>query len=180
VAGGDTEALRQLTALRVEIQAGADATDRDRILLDKLVDIRSARADDPDGSATDAAYADAFHDAGLDLEAMPPAEAGARIKARPPAVTLALAAALDDWWALRGELRNDPSGDGRLAEVARVADPEPWRNDLRAALATTDKDRRRLALQALAGAAKFDELGAISLVLLGNALANVGNLATAE
>ena len=67
VAGGDAEALRQLAALRTEVQAGADAADRDRTLLDRLVDIRSAKADDPDGSETDAAYADAFREAGLDL-----------------------------------------------------------------------------------------------------------------
>jgi hypothetical protein len=99
VAGADAEALGQLAALRVEVQAGADAADRDRILLDKLVDIRSARADDPDGSATDAAYADAFQDAGLDLSVLPTAEAGAKIVARPLGVALALAAALDDWSA---------------------------------------------------------------------------------
>ena len=180
VAGGDAEALRQLAALRVEVQAGADAAERDRALLDQLVDIRSAKADDPDGGETDAAYAEAFRDAGLDLAALPPAEAGAKIKARPPAVALAIAAALDDWAAVRRGLRNDPAGAGRLAEVARVADPDPWRNDLRAALALADKDRRKEALQALAGTAKFDELGAVSLDLLGNALADAGDPATAE
>ena len=77
---------------------GPSATDR---LLDRLVDIRSARADDPDGSATDAAYADAFKEAGIDLAALPPAAAGEQIKARPPATALALAVALDDWAAVR-------------------------------------------------------------------------------
>ncbi len=180
VAGGDAEALRQLAALRVEVEAGAEAADRDRTLLDRLVDIRSAKADDRDGSETDAAYAGAFRDAGLDLAALAPAEAGARIKARPPGVALAIAAALDDWSAVRRGLRGDRAGANRLAEVARVADPDPWRNDLRAALANADKDRRREALQALAGAAKFDELGAVSLDLLGNALAGAGDPATAE
>ncbi len=92
---------------------GCDAAQRDRALLDRLVDIRTAKADDPDGSATDAAYADAFREAGIDLATLPPAEAGAKIKARPPSVALALAAALDDWAAMRrgsgGRTRPGPS-----------------------------------------------------------------------
>ena len=180
LAGADAEALRQLAALRVEAQAGADAADRDRALLEQLVDIRSAKADDDDGSQTDAAYAGAFHDAGLDLSAVPSAEAGAKIRARPPGVALVLAAALDQWSAVRRKNRNDPTGASRLAEVARLADRDPWRDNLRAALALADKDGRKAALQALASTAKFDELGAISLDLLGNALADAGDPATAE
>ena len=128
------------TALRARSQAGADAAERDRTLLDRLVDIRSAKADDPDGSATDAAYADAFREAGLDLAALPPAEAGARIKARPPAVALALAAALDDWAAVRREpaTATRPGRSGWPRRPA-LADPDPWRNDLRAALTQPDK-----------------------------------------
>ena len=180
VAVGDAEALRQLAVLQVEVQAGAEAADRDRALLDRLVDIRSAEADDPDGDATDAGYAGAFREAGLDPAALAPAEAAARIKARPPGVALAISAALDDWSAVRWGLRNDPAGAGRLAEVARLTDLDPWRNDLRAALAPGAKDGRKGALRALAGTAKFDELGAVSLDLLGRALAVVGDPATAE
>ena len=109
------------------MQAGSDGAERDRRLLDRLVDIRSAKADDPDGSATDAAYADAFQEAGIDLAALPPAEAGARIKARPPATALALAAALDDWAAVRRRSRGDRIGAKRLSDAARAADPDPWR-----------------------------------------------------
>ena len=178
VAGADAEAVQQLAALRAEVQAGAEAADRDRTLLDKLVDIRSAKADDIDGSATDAAYAVAFRDAGLDLATLPPSEAGARIKARPPGVALAIAAALDDWSAVRRGRRNDPAGTARLVEVARLADPDPWRNDLRATLVATDPGHRKQTLQALADSAKFDELGAVSLHLLASALANAGDPAT--
>ncbi len=80
---------------------------RDRDLLDRLVDIRSVEADDPDGSITDAAYAEAFRAAGVDLTTLPPAEAGARIEARPAAVATALAGALDDWAAIRRSRRKD-------------------------------------------------------------------------
>ena len=122
----------RLLALRTEVQAGLDAAQRDRALLDRLVDIRSAKADDPDGSATDAAYADAFGEAGIDLAALPPAEAGAKIRARPPSVALALAAALDDWAAVRRRPRAGRGrGRARLSEAARAADPDPWRNRAR-------------------------------------------------
>ena len=50
-----------------EVQAGMDAAEADRKLLETLVDIRSAKADDQDGSATDAAYADAFRSADIDV-----------------------------------------------------------------------------------------------------------------
>jgi tetratricopeptide (TPR) repeat protein len=179
-AAGDPDALRQLGVLLAEVQAGADAAERDRVLLDRLVDIRSAKADDRDGGATDAAYTSAFREAGLDLSALPPAEAGAKVKARPAAVALALATALDDWTAVRRDLRKDPAGADRLAASARVADPDPWRNDLRAALALPDKDRRKDKLKALAGTARFDDLGVVSLDLLGKALIDARELAAAE
>ena len=50
----------QLVALRTEIQDGLDAAQRDKALLDRLVDIRSAESDDGDGSITDHDYEEAF------------------------------------------------------------------------------------------------------------------------
>jgi hypothetical protein len=58
---GDPKTRDQLLGLHREIRAGLDAARRDMALLDWLVAIRSAEADDPDGSGTEAAYADAFH-----------------------------------------------------------------------------------------------------------------------
>ena len=107
-AGGDALARHRLLDLHREAQAGLAAARRDEALLDRLVDIRSGEADDPGGSVTDAAYADAFGDAGIDLAGRPPAEAGATIKARPPSVALALAVALDDWSAIRRVRRDGP------------------------------------------------------------------------
>ncbi len=106
-AGGDPRARDRLLALRTEIRAGLTAAQRDRTLLDNLVDIRSAKTDNPN---TDHDYADAFREGGIDVATLPPDEAGAKIKARPPSVALKLAAALDDW--------------GKRA-VARVATPIP-------------------------------------------------------
>ena len=86
---GDPKTKAQLLALEKEIQTGLAAAKSDKAALDRLVDIRSAEADDPDGSDTDAAYTEAFHEAGIDLADMSPAEAGAKIKARPASVALA-------------------------------------------------------------------------------------------
>jgi tetratricopeptide (TPR) repeat protein len=175
------EAARpRLLALRTEVKAGLDAARRDKTLLDRLVDIRSAEADDPDGSATDSDYADAFRDAEIDFASLPPAEAGARIKARPPSVALALAGALDDWAAIRWGRRSNAVGAARLGEAARVADPDPWRIGLRITLDQSDKAARLAGLRALAGKAKFEELGPISLHLLGMGLNNAGDSPLAE
>jgi serine/threonine-protein kinase len=180
VAGDDSEAARQLAALRDEAQAGVDAAERDRMMLGRLVDIRSAKADDRDGSTTDAAYADAFRAAGIDLSSLSPEAAGRTINARPPSVALALAAALDDWAAVRRTLRKDPAGAKRLADAARIADPDPWRNHLRDALEEPDQPGRQAALKALAGSARFEELGPVSLDVLGTALDGSGDASTAE
>ena len=67
-----------------------------------------------------------------------------------------------------------------MSEAARVADPDPWRNDLRTALDQPGKAARLTQLQALAKTAKFGELGAISLHLLGTALNEAGDSALAE
>jgi hypothetical protein len=58
-AGGVAAAQERLLALRTEIQNGLNVAARDRALLDRLADIR-AEADDTDGTATDAAYAEAL------------------------------------------------------------------------------------------------------------------------
>ncbi len=84
LADAPDEATRnRVTALVREVTQAAAAAESDQKLLAKLVDIRSAKADDPDGTATDANYADAFREAGIDIAALPPAEAGAKIQARP-------------------------------------------------------------------------------------------------
>jgi hypothetical protein len=199
--GDDATARDRLLALRTEIQAGRDAAERDRALLDRLADIRSARSDKP-AEDTDAAYAEAFRKAGIDLASLTPAEAGAKIKARPASVSLALAAALDDWAAVcrgknaqRAAQVNQPSRwreamdelvrqyaaeAAHLRVVARLADPDPWRNELRTALDQADHATRLRALRALAKTAKFDELGPTSLQSLGSALNADGDSALAE
>ena len=61
---------------------------------------------------------------------------------------MALAGALDDWAAIRrGAKRRRRRGE--LSQAARVADPDPWRTDLRNALDEPDKAARRAALAGL-------------------------------
>ncbi len=177
---GDPNTKAQLVALQKTIEAGLDAARRDKALIGHLVDIRSAEGDDRDGSVTDHDYADAFREAGIDLASLPPAEAGAKIRARSPSAALALARALDDWAATRRGKRANAAGAARLSEAARVADPDPWRKELRTALDQADKAARLTGLQALAKTAKFEELGAISLNLLGTGLNAAGDSALAE
>ena len=183
VVGGLQEAIHLLSTLKQEIQAGAEAADRDRILLDKLAEIRSSKSDqysNEENHKTDAAYAQAFKDAGLDLSSLAPPEAGAKIQARPPAVAQAMAAALDDWASENRDERDRSVSADRLSSVARLADPDPWRNELRLTLALKDKVARRVALQTLASTAKVEELGPVSLVLLGEGLSSAGDPASAE
>jgi serine/threonine protein kinase len=73
--GDNPTARERLLDLRTQIQARLEAAELDRKLLDRLVEIRMAEADDPTGSRTDADYASAFREAGIDLAKLEPAEA---------------------------------------------------------------------------------------------------------
>ena len=109
-----------------------EAAERDRRLLDRLADIRSARADDRLGDDTDAAYREAFREAGIDPDVLTAEEAGRRIKARPPEIATALAMTLDDWAAVRRDLLKDAAGAGGwprppVGRPRPVAEPAPRR-----------------------------------------------------
>src|SRR5262249_25940747 len=141
-AGAEGTAHERLLALRTEIEAGLAAAEHDRALLDRLADIRSDEKDDPGGSATDAAYPAAFREAGSDLGLLARAEAGAKIKSHPRSVVLGLTGALDEWAAIRRGRRKKTAEAAALSAVARLADPDPWRNELRTALDEGDPEDR--------------------------------------
>jgi serine/threonine-protein kinase len=166
----------RLAALRLEVEAGLGAAESDRDLLARLVDIRSAQADDLDGSATDAAYADAFGVAGIAPDGGNPAEAGAQVARRPPPVAAALVAALDHWAGIRR--RRDATGQGcaPVLAAARAADRDPDRDALRAALLVEEKAQRLGRLRPLADHARAGSWTPTSLVLLGDALASAGDV----
>jgi tetratricopeptide (TPR) repeat protein len=176
---GDPKTKAQLAALQKEIQDGLDAARRDKALLDRMVDLRSGGVDEHDHIVADTDYADAFREAGIDLAVLPPAEAAAKIKTRSPAVTVALAGALDDWARARRHTRGDSAGAAQLSAAARIADPDPWRTELRIAL-DQPASARLTALQALAKKANYDELEPTSLHLLGHALSVDGDHTLAE
>ncbi len=114
VAGVEPGVRKQVDELAAEVAAdrglavaAAEAATRDRRLLDRLTDIRSARADDRLGDNTDAAYREAFREADIDPDVLTAEEAGRRIKARPAEIATALAMTLDDWAAVRRDLLKD-------------------------------------------------------------------------
>jgi serine/threonine protein kinase/Flp pilus assembly protein TadD len=82
------------------------------------------------GAARD--YARAFRDYGVDIETLPADEAVARLRAR-TALTVPIAAALDDWVEVRRVLGERESSWKPLIAIARGVDSDPLRDQLRAA-----------------------------------------------
>jgi tetratricopeptide (TPR) repeat protein len=123
------------------------------------------------GREQDARFSQEFRDFGIDLDALLPAEAAARIAAT--GIRPALVQALDRWAALRVRFTDDISRDPRrqkLIEVARLADGDVWRNRVRAALLRLD----RAALVRLAEELPVGEVPPATVWLLGGALLRVG------
>ncbi len=176
----DERTRKRVIALVRNVKEAATAAERDQQLLARLVDIRSAKADDPDGSTTDADYNDAFRDAAIDVVDRQPAEAAAKIRSRPAAVRVALAAALDDWSAVRRNVQGAKALSRRLTDAARLADPDPWRNRLRELLQNAASPERLTNLKDLAKSARIEELPAVSLHLLGATLLDTGDPTGAE
>src|SRR5262249_51038820 len=150
-----------------------------RCIVERLEDCRLAGAEVKDGhfdsTRADPSYAAAFREYGLDVDRLTPAEAAARIRERPRPIRDQLAAALDDWAAIRRAKGNN-TGSQRLLEIARRADPDRRRNRLRDALA----QKRVQALKAIAAEKEVADLPPPTLVLLGDALARLGALSDAE
>ena len=122
----DTRA--RLAGPATEIQAGLDAARRDQALLDRLVDIRIGRGRRP-GRLGHRRRLRRRLPRGRDRPGQPAARRGGGEDPGPPAaVALALAAALDDWAAVRRGKRRRTRPGGAADEAARVADPDPWRD----------------------------------------------------
>jgi tetratricopeptide (TPR) repeat protein len=168
LAGGASESLRRCVA---ELR-------NDVAMVLRLEEIWLPRARDRsegtyDNRSSNVSYAEAFRDYGIDVEELEPLEAAARIRARP--IWLELATALD-CWADRRQHSLQPSDvvwDGwpdqrdynphandacwkRLIAVARGADPDEWRDQVRAALEQRDRER----LSRLAASPKISDLPA--------------------
>ena len=81
---------------------------------------------------------------------------------------------------VRRDKRKNAAGAASLSQAAQIADPDPWRTDLRNALDEPDKAARLTRLQAVEKKANYDALGPISLHLLGSGLIKADDPALAE
>jgi serine/threonine-protein kinase len=132
----DEKTRQRAKALVESVTSQTKAAENDKEFLAKLVGMRAH------DSATDAAYADAFRNAEIDVAAQPEVEVAAATRARPPTVLAAMAAALDHWTRIRRDQMKDRAGAGALSAVVRAADPDSWRNQLRDAIDSPDKPKR--------------------------------------
>jgi tetratricopeptide (TPR) repeat protein len=159
--GGDPELQQSVRTLLADLRMVA-----------QLEDIRILRSSVKDGyfnaEGADRAYAAAFRNDGIDVEALDSREAARRLRAR--AIRIELAAALDGWAETRRWLPRQGRKSWReLLAVARAADPDPWRRSLRDTVLRGEPElvRRAAAGEVLA-------LPPVTLVLLAECLAGMG------
>jgi tetratricopeptide (TPR) repeat protein len=164
--------------LRAEIQAGLDQAERIGKLRQGLVEAR-ASGDAQRPGAADSAYLDAFGAAELNLDALGPAELARRMRTWPAAVAVEAAAYMDDWSAARRNAHRPIAQWRRPMEAARLLDPDPYRDRLRAILLVEDRRSQAGALKQLASDPSAAELSAPTAVLLGQALSDAGEAAAA-
>jgi serine/threonine-protein kinase len=160
LASADSASLRQSAlAVRTDLEMVA-----------RLEEIRLLQGDprffEPVYEVADPAYTLAFRQYGLDLPQMVPTVAAERI--RSSAIREQLITALDDWAWIKPD--TDRSGREHLWVVARLADPDDWRNNLR----DPSVARNRQTLEQLASEPMAALLPPTTAVLLGRMLYLVG------
>jgi serine/threonine protein kinase/tetratricopeptide (TPR) repeat protein len=171
------EALAAVERAQAALAGGQDTDMQARVadlltelrLIRDLEDIRNRQSNFPDGPGIDRSFARLFADFDIDMDRLSPAEVAARIRRRPTMV-VRLAAALDDWAIVRRDNglydKQDAATWQRLLEAARLADPVPWRSQLRQLMGREDLN----ALRQLADSSDIKALPVQSLRLMGNAL----------
>jgi eukaryotic-like serine/threonine-protein kinase len=112
-------------------------------------------------------YAAAFRDFGVDVESLPAEQIAARLRVR-PTITVALAAALDDW--ARAGRRQALDQSKRLWALASAVDPDPWRVSVREASVADDVK----SLLKLANARDTARQSPQSQLLLASSLRRIG------
>ena len=123
------------------------------------------------GRDQDRQFASEFRDFGIDIDALAPAEAAARISRT--GIRPAIVQALDEWAAMRKRNRGDKDpGWKKLLEVSRLADADDWRNRCREAL----EKRDRQSLERLAQSIPIQEAPPATVYLLGHALMDLGSV----
>ena len=172
------DAAKRAEALAVTGGSDAETYHRAREVLgdmQMLAKLEKVRADSTKNEAgfdlkeEDRGIARAFREYGMDIDALDRDVAAMRIKARP--IRFELAVFLDSWSYVRRRLEaQSPIRAGKnwreLLEVARVADPDPWRDQFRKAVLNDD----RQALVQLAASAPLSSLPAETVDRLGGAL----------
>ncbi|MHC4471432.1 MAG: protein kinase domain-containing protein [Planctomycetota bacterium] len=153
--------LAEVTEAEDEARRIAEQLARDDALAERLDAVWQNQGPAQDELQVDDALLAAFLDHGMDLEAMPPGDAAELIAAssrRDDVVAI-----LDVWASMRRTTRILSGKDHeRIEQVARLADPDEWRNRLRRAANPRDLP----ALQQLRREAEERERPARSLGLL--------------
>lgn len=151
------------------------AVDKDHKTVERLAQIHNDLGVHFDMDTVEAEYSAAFRAYGVDVDALEPAEAGERLKASKIAVQLANA--LDQWAFIRKREgpRFRPEAS-RLVAIAKIADPDDWRNKLRDTLEHKTGNKNELGiLEELAANADPKTLPEASVTRLAMALSAVGS-----
>jgi tetratricopeptide (TPR) repeat protein len=127
------------------------------------------KGDDYDLKWSHDQYIDAFQKYGIDIQGLTVEEVGSRIRQR--TIGVSLVAALDDW-AVK---TRDPSQRGRLVAIARAADYDRNRDQIRAAYLHND----RRVLKTLSASADVNATPVPTLLLLEAALESLKELKAA-
>ncbi len=170
-----SEELRVLERASGRLAAGGSPQLRERVeqrrnevaLVARLEEARLQRsAVGPDGrldnAGADQAYAAAFASYGLNLETLAPEEAAERIRTSP--IRTQLVVALDDWASCKKD--GHVGSEERLRIVARLADDDPWRQQLR----DPEVRKDRAALERLAEAEGVLAQPPVNLIRLSKAI----------
>jgi tetratricopeptide (TPR) repeat protein/serine/threonine protein kinase len=143
-------ALRRAAGLLTTGEASQDLRERvgqwrtDLEFVQRLEEIRSISMRDRASYVVrvNNAYTGVFRDLGIDVDALPVAEAARRVRAR--LIWQRLADALDDWGMIRQDMfivkLCSQEARQRLHEIARVADPDPLRGRVRLAVEKWDAE----------------------------------------
>jgi tetratricopeptide (TPR) repeat protein len=121
----DPETVRRVESLLVRVSEARRMEIVDSELRNRLLTLRALPHTFRDAEELERAYVKAFRAGGIDVERLSPEQAASEIRARGHPADLA--AALDDWAALSRGRHSAAPAWRHLAEIARRADPEPWR-----------------------------------------------------
>src|SRR5262245_40260482 len=113
--------LREIERDSTAAHEAAERDAKDRAMVERLQEIRGTEQDP--GFTTFDDFAAAYADYGIDVLSLPIEDSVGRFKAS--AIRDALAMGLDYWSAI------DETRKARLLQIARAADPDPWRTKLR-------------------------------------------------